>query len=77
MYFIHTSEIKIHGNLKSSNCVVDSRFVVKLTDFGLASLRTEDEDELENEYAYWKRKFHFYFVRCRHKFITTAIYLLL
>ena len=25
MAFIHASEIKYHGNLKSSNCVVDSR----------------------------------------------------
>ena len=27
MTFIHASEIKVHGNLKSSNCVVDSRSV--------------------------------------------------
>ena len=27
--------LHVHGNLKSSNCVVDSRFVVKLTDFGM------------------------------------------
>lgn len=37
--FIHASEIAFHGNLKSSNCVVDSRFVLKLTDFGLHELR--------------------------------------
>ena len=29
MTFIHASEIKVHGNLKSSNCVVDSRSVDK------------------------------------------------
>ena len=37
--FIHGSEIGFHGNLKSSNCVVDSRFVLKLTDFGLHVIR--------------------------------------
>ena len=37
--FIHGSEIGFHGNLKSSNCVVDSRFVLKLTDFGLHAIR--------------------------------------
>ena len=25
MAFLHASEIRYHGNLKSSNCVVDSR----------------------------------------------------
>ena len=55
--FLHNSEIKSHGNLKSSNCVVDSRFVLKVTDFGLRSLRASDEsDELEDSYIYWKRK---------------------
>ena len=42
--FIHASEIIFHGNLKSSNCVVDSRFVLKLTDFGLHSLRGNIRD---------------------------------
>ncbi|XP_057376143.1 atrial natriuretic peptide receptor 1-like [Daphnia carinata] len=60
MAYIHSSEIRSHGNLKSSNCVVDSRFVLKVTDFGLYSLRLPtDEDDATNDcnsYAYWKRK---------------------
>ncbi|XP_032363296.1 atrial natriuretic peptide receptor 1 [Etheostoma spectabile] len=39
MLFLHNSVIVSHGNLKSSNCVVDSRFVLKITDYGLESLR--------------------------------------
>ena len=42
--FIHGSEIGFHGNLKSSNCVVDSRFVLKLTDFGLHAIRAVSGD---------------------------------
>ncbi|ELT91112.1 hypothetical protein CAPTEDRAFT_175370 [Capitella teleta] len=35
MCFLHSSDIGVHGRLKSSNCVVDSRFVLKITDYGL------------------------------------------
>ncbi|XP_070536698.1 atrial natriuretic peptide receptor 1-like isoform X2 [Ptychodera flava] len=35
LHFLHHGIFKYHGNLTSSNCVVDSRFVLKLTDFGL------------------------------------------
>ncbi|KAG9353645.1 hypothetical protein JZ751_011767, partial [Albula glossodonta] len=45
MNFLHNSYIGSHGNLKSSNCVVDSRFVLKITDYGLASFRTSCENE--------------------------------
>ncbi|RWS29532.1 atrial natriuretic peptide receptor 1-like protein, partial [Leptotrombidium deliense] len=38
MSFIHNSAINYHGRLKSSNCVIDNHFIVKLTDFGLNSL---------------------------------------
>lgn len=55
MHFIHLSELKTHGNLKSSNCVVDSRFVLKVTDYSLKELRDDNED-IEDYYAYWKRK---------------------
>ena len=42
MCFLHGSELEVHGRLKSSNCVVDSRFTLKLTDFGLPSLCNVD-----------------------------------
>lgn len=41
MIFIHDSEIGTHGNLKSSNCMVDSRWVLMVTDFGLHQLVNE------------------------------------
>ncbi|KAL1461378.1 hypothetical protein WDU94_013280 [Cyamophila willieti] len=56
MSYLHASEIKSHGALKSSNCVVDSRFVLKIADFGLRSLREHDDiSENSNSYAYWRK----------------------
>ncbi|XP_068157470.1 atrial natriuretic peptide receptor 1 isoform X1 [Drosophila tropicalis] len=60
MQFLHSSDIKSHGNLKSSNCVVDSRFVLKITDFGLHSLRCirydmQNETENCNSHAFWSK----------------------
>ncbi|XP_034456400.1 atrial natriuretic peptide receptor 1-like isoform X1 [Hippoglossus hippoglossus] len=54
MAFLHNSVIVSHGNLKSSNCVVDSRFVLKITDYGLQSLRTCCCPE--DTHAYYARK---------------------
>ena len=45
MAFLHNSIIGHHGSLKSSNCVVDSRFVLKITDYGLASFRSSCDSE--------------------------------
>ena len=50
--YLHTSDMRFHGNLKSSNCVVDSRFVLKLTDFGLHQLRRrKDTDQASYEFC--------------------------
>ncbi|KAG5856481.1 hypothetical protein ANANG_G00008400 [Anguilla anguilla] len=54
MAFLHNSVIDCHGNLKSSNCVVDSRFVLKITDYGLASFRTEADSE--DAHAFYARR---------------------
>ncbi|WKY05726.1 hypothetical protein Q1695_006156 [Nippostrongylus brasiliensis] len=35
LQYIHNSPMKFHGSLYLSNCVVDTNWVVKLTDFGL------------------------------------------
>ena len=40
MIYLHDSDIKSHGSLKSSNCVVNSRWVLKITDFGLNTFRS-------------------------------------
>ncbi|MBN3297231.1 GUC2G cyclase, partial [Amia calva] len=39
MVFIHNSNLKSHGNLKPSTCLVDSRMQVKLSGFGLWEFR--------------------------------------
>ncbi|XP_046575738.1 atrial natriuretic peptide receptor 1-like [Haliotis rubra] len=51
MAYLHSSEAKSHGRLKSTNCVVDSRFVVKITDFGLHYFRETDDDFDEMDFA--------------------------
>lgn len=33
--YLHNSPIAFHGRLFVNNCVVDARWIVKLTDFGL------------------------------------------
>jgi len=35
MSYIHNSSLGSHGRLKSSNCLVDNRWVLKVTDYGI------------------------------------------
>ncbi|XP_067939341.1 atrial natriuretic peptide receptor 1-like [Watersipora subatra] len=59
MDYLHTSVIRYHGNLKSTNCVVDSRFVLKITDFGLKLCRQSSRkisSSEEEKYQMCRRK---------------------
>ncbi|XP_059742098.1 guanylyl cyclase C isoform X2 [Bos taurus] len=44
MSYLHSSKTEVHGRLKSTNCVVDSRMVVKITDFGCNSILPPRKD---------------------------------
>ncbi|GJQ69918.1 hypothetical protein Trydic_g13325 [Trypoxylus dichotomus] len=58
MHYLQNSDIKSHGSLKSSNCVVDSRFVLKITDFGLHFLREHTIEDYNDTttHSYWQRQ---------------------
>ncbi|KAG7202068.1 hypothetical protein KM043_004743 [Ampulex compressa] len=45
MIYLHESVVKFHGSLSTSNCLVDSRWVVKLSDFGLHEFKRDAECE--------------------------------
>ncbi|XP_014672886.1 PREDICTED: retinal guanylyl cyclase 2-like, partial [Priapulus caudatus] len=38
MRYLHSCPLKMHGRLTSRNCVIDSRWVVKITDYGLPTI---------------------------------------
>ena len=35
--YVHNTQLKIHGHLTSHNCVIDSRFTLKLTNYGITA----------------------------------------
>ncbi|KAI9557190.1 hypothetical protein GHT06_017002 [Daphnia sinensis] len=43
------SDLRCHGNLKSANCLLDSNWTLKISDFGLHKLRNAVKDPSKNE----------------------------
>lgn len=54
MQYLHTHSLRCHGNLKSSNCLVDSRWVLKLSSYGLHPFKREVKSEEVGEYQKYK-----------------------
>ncbi|EEC03239.1 atrial natriuretic peptide receptor, putative, partial [Ixodes scapularis] len=50
--YLHESDLKVHGNLKSSNVLVTSLWVLRLTNFGLLELRTSNASTKSNKDDY-------------------------
>lgn len=57
MHFIHTSPFGSHGRLKSMNCLIDSRWQVKISDYGLPELRSGEQKPLTSEQNSWGLQF--------------------
>jgi len=47
MQFLQNSPVQIHGNLKSSNVLIDSRWTSKVTDHGLFLFKEGQEVDVE------------------------------
>lgn len=61
LLFLHNSELGCHGNFKSSNCVVNSRWTLQVSDFALLEIRAKTYRK-EDEHAYYRsnENYHFY-----------------
>uniref|UniRef100_A0A0K0FCE1 Guanylate cyclase n=1 Tax=Strongyloides venezuelensis TaxID=75913 RepID=A0A0K0FCE1_STRVS len=46
---LHNSPIEVHGNLSSKNCLVDERWQVKLSDFGLPFIRCHEKHTVNDQ----------------------------
>jgi len=57
MVALHNSPITAHGNLKSSKCLIDGRWVCKISDHGLDSVKANQTEEDLGEYAENRRLF--------------------
>lgn len=55
MAYIHNSNIVAHGKLRSCNCLIDGRFVLKISDFGLHQLTMPSD--LVKDHNYYNSKY--------------------
>ena len=56
MIYVQKSDLNCHGNLTSSNCVITSRWVLQITDYGLHELRQSAEEDSVGEHENYRSK---------------------
>lgn len=56
MIALHNSPIHAHGSLKSSKCLIDGRWVCKVTDYGLDTVKANQTEEDLGEHAKYRGK---------------------
>lgn len=59
MIYLHDSEVISHGNLRSSNCLVDSKWVLQIADFGLHEFKAGQDEPDQNAKYYLINNFIF------------------
>ena len=57
MGHLHCTDIKSHGSLKSSNCLVDSRWVLKIADYGLPTFRSKLTKTFKYTESYYEGRY--------------------
>lgn len=60
MLYLQDSPLRYHGALSTSNCLIDSRWVVKLSDFGLQAFKQgiEETNDIQTMNAKCLSNFH-------------------
>lgn len=58
MLYLTDSALRYHGNLKASNCLVDSRWVVKLADFGLTEFKKDADWGSGGRHSFLQHTYH-------------------
>ena len=59
---LHKTSIGYHGNLKSTNVLVDSYWICKVADYGMHTFREANlhrEETFQTLSGYWFSSFHF------------------